>query len=104
MLGLVVFSGMVLLDLPLLGRGRAPSITLLQRHIPSCVWMGFAIKMPLLPLKAWLMPRHGQRNPANWEVHVLSPPWVRAARLSLLMGCVSVACGRLIAYYYAFEF
>lgn len=66
MLGLtVVFSGMVLLDLPLLGRGRAPFITLLQRHIPSRVC---------------------------------------AATLSLLMGCVSLACGRLIAYYYAFEF
>lgn len=131
LLGLtVVFGGMVLLDLRLLGMGRALSITLLQRHILPCVWVGFAIAavsgiwlilfeatklmadpafvikmilLPLVALNAWLMHRYGQRNLASWDIHVLSPPWVRvSAALSLLMWCGILACGRLIAYYYAF--
>lgn len=133
LLGLtVVFGGMVLLDLRLLGMGRALSITLLQRHILPCVWVGFVIAafsgtwlilfeanklfgdpafiikmilLPLVALNAWLMHRYAQRNLAEWDVQVMSPPWVRvSAALSLLMWSVILACGRLIAYYYAFEF
>jgi hypothetical protein len=133
LLGLtVVFGGMVLLDLRLLGMGRVLPISLLQRHILPCVWLGFAvaaasgiwlilyeatklmtdpafvIKMILLPLvalNAWFMHHYAQRELASWDVHAVSPPWVRlSAVLSLLMWCVILACGRLIAYYYALEF
>jgi hypothetical protein len=116
LLGLtVVFGGMVLLDLRLLGMWVGFGIAAL-----SGTWLilyeatklmtdpAFVIKMLLLPvvaLNAWLMHHYGQRNLASWDTHVLSPPWVRvSAALSLLLWAVILACGRLIAYYYAYEF
>ncbi len=125
----VVLGGMVLLDLRLLGMGRVLSIKLLQRHILPCVWAGFTvaaasslwlvlyeatrlmtnpafvIKMILLPvvaLNAWLMHRYLQRDLARRDIHVMASLRVRmSAVLSLLLWCVILACGRLIAYYYA---
>lgn len=133
LLGLtVVFGGMVLLDLRLLGVHRALAVTALQRHILPCVWLGFAvaacsgtwlilfeasklfgdpafvIKMILLVLVAAnvaFMHYYAQRNLAHWDIDILPPLSARiSAALSLLMWAGILACGRLIAYYYDFEF
>lgn len=131
LLGLTtVFGGMVLLDLRLLGvRRNAISVSVLQRHVLPCVWTGFAIatfsglwlisfqatqlvndeafriKMLLLPLaglNAAFMHYVGQRTLPSWDIGQWSPPAVRvSAALSLLLWAGILACGRLIAYFYA---
>jgi len=133
LLGLtVVFGGMVLLDLRLLGLRRALSVSLLQRHILPCVWTGFAvaaisglwlicfearqlvndpaflIKMLLLPLaglNAAFMHHVAQGTLPSWDTQRMPPPLVRcSAALSLALWIGILACGRLIAYYYAPDF
>lgn len=131
LLGLtVVFGGMVLLDLRLLGlRRQSVSVTVLQRHVLSCVWTGFAIaalsgawlicfeavqllgdgafrlKMLLLALaglNAAFMHYIGQRSLPGWDLQQMPPPLVRvSAALSLALWIGILACGRLIAYFYA---
>jgi len=131
LLGLTtVFGGMVALDLRLLGmRRNTLSVSVLQRHILPLVWIGFAIatlsglwlisfqatqlvndeafviKMLLLPLaglNAAFMHYIGQRGLPSWDIGQWSPPVVRiSAVLSLLLWSGILACGRLIAYFYA---
>jgi hypothetical protein len=133
LLGLtVVFGGMVLVDLRLLGLRREISVSILERYILPFVWAGFAItafsggwlilyeatklfgdtafviKMILLPLaglNALIMHVFLMRERERWDVRVLPPLTVRiSALLSLLLWAGILACGRLIAYYYAFGF
>ncbi|MGE0115620.1 MAG: hypothetical protein AB7T07_12160 [Steroidobacteraceae bacterium] len=124
----VVFGGMVLLDLRLLGLRRDISAVALERYVLPYVWIGFAIaafsggwlivyeagklvddsafllKMLLLPLaglNALFMHRIAARGRAAWDVHAMPPLLVRlSAAISLLLWSVILACGRLIAYYY----
>ncbi len=128
----VLFGGMVALDVRLMGFGRRWSVIMLERYILRFVWSGFAIaafsggwlflyeavklagdgpfliKMTLIPLaglNALFMHFVAMRNVEQWDTGVL-PPWpVRiSAGLSLVIWWGVLACGRLIAYYYPYNF
>ncbi len=128
----LVFGGMAILDIRLLGLGRKFSVIALERHILRFVWTGFAIaafsggwlflyeaaklvddgpfliKMALIPiagLNALFMHFVALRNVEKWDTDAPSPVMVRlSAGLSLAIWWVVLACGRLIAYYYPYNF
>lgn len=129
----VVVGGMVILDLRLIGIGRSRSAIALQRMILPHVFGGFAIafvggfwlfiyqanklahdqafliKMlvlfPLVGLNALFMHFVAQKNMAAWDKDVMPPPLVRiSALISLVVWLCILAAGRLIAYYYPYEF
>jgi hypothetical protein len=128
----IVFGGMVILDMRLLGLGRQFSVITLERHILRFVWAGFGlalfsggwlflyeavklagdgpflIKMALIPLaglNALFMHFVAMRDVERWDTGAM-PPWpVRiSAGVSLAIWWVVLACGRLIAYYYPYNF
>lgn len=124
----LVFGGMVLVDLRLLGFRREISVILLERYVLPFVWAGFAlaafsgawlfvfeartlagdgpflIKMALIAfagLNALFMHRVARRDRAIWDVGAIPPVAVRAsAAISIAIWFSVLACGRLIAYYY----
>ena len=128
----VVFGGMVILDMRLLGIGRSFSVLTLERHILRFVWCGFAlallsggwlflyeavkladdppflIKMTLIPLaglNALFMHFVAMGKIDEWDTGVAPPLRVRvSAAISLGIWWVVLACGRLIAYYYPYNF
>jgi hypothetical protein len=128
----VVFGGMVILDVRLLGVGRSWSVKALERYVLRFVWAGFAIalfsggwlflyeavklagdppfliKMALIPLaglNALFMHFVAMRNIEAWDANTPPPPLVRvSAGLSLAIWWVVLACGRMIAYYYPYTF
>ena len=128
----VVFGGMVILDVRLLGAGRSWSVIALERYILRFVWAGFAlaalsggwlflyeavklagdgpflIKMALIPLaglNALFMHYVAMRDVEKWDTGAMPPVKVRvSAGLSLAIWWTVLACGRLIAYYYPYEF
>ena len=128
----VVFGGMVIVDVRLLGIGRSYSVLKLERYVLRFVWAGFGlallsgswlflyeavklsgdgpflIKMALIPLaglNALYMHFVAMRDVERWDTGVM-PPWpVRvSAGLSLAIWWTVLACGRLIAYYYPYNF
>jgi len=124
------FGGILLLDLRLLGFHRVVSVNMLMRHvIPSLFWLflgvvasgallfmfmpleysgnpPFLLKLALIPvggLNAFFMHMVLMRNQFVWDVHNPVPPGVKLSALfSLVIWCSTLACGRLIAYYYGF--
>ena len=128
----VVFGGMVILDARLLGAGQSWSVIALERYILRFVWAGFAlaafsggwlflyeavklagdgpflIKMALIPLaglNALFMHYVAMRDVETWDTGAMPPLKVRvSAGLSLAIWWTVLACGRLIAYYYPYEF
>jgi len=128
----IVFGGMVILDVRLLGAGRSWSVIALERYVLRFVWAGFAIaafsggwlflyeavklagdgpfliKMALIPLaglNALFMHYVAMRDVEAWDTNAMPPLKVRfSAGLSLAIWWVVLACGRLIAYYYPYEF
>lgn len=127
----VVFGGMFLVDLRLMGLRRDHSVMLMERYILPYVWGGFAvaaisggwlflyeatvlakdppflIKMVLIPLaglNALFMHRVAQRGRESWDRFNAPPPLVRiSAFVSLALWAVVLACGRLIAYFYPLD-
>jgi hypothetical protein len=122
------FGGIAMLDLRLLGVNRSVSSVLLMKHILPCLWwlfFGVVISGSLLFL---FMPLEYSGNPAFqlklllilagganalfmhvvllrsqfvWDSHNAVPAGVKlAALLSLAIWIGTLACGRLIAYYY----
>ena len=128
----VVFGGMVILDVRLLGAGRSWSVVSLERYVLRFVWAGFAlaafsggwlflyeaaklagdgpflIKMTLIPLaglNALFMHYVAMKDVGKWDTGVMPPLKARiSAGLSLGIWWTVLACGRLIAYYYPYEF
>lgn len=124
------FGGILLLDLRLLGFHRVVAISTLMRHVvPSLFWLflgvvasgallfmfmpleysgnpPFLLKLVLIPaggLNALFMHMVLMRNQYVWDVHNPVPAGVKlSALLSLAIWCATLACGRLIAYYYGF--
>lgn len=122
------FGGIALLDLRLLGFHRAVSCSLLMRHILPCLWWLFAgvvisglilfmfmpleyptnpafltklVLIPLGGLNALFMHAVLFRNQFRWDTLNRVPLSVRfSALLSLAIWIGTLACGRLIAYYY----
>lgn len=122
------FGGIALLDLRLLGLHRAISTRMLMQHILPCLWWLFAgvvlsgallfLFMPLeysgnpaFQLKLGLIALGGLnalvmhlvllRSQIMWDSHSPVPAGVKLAALtSLAIWIGTLACGRLIAYYY----
>jgi hypothetical protein len=122
------FGGIAMLDLRLLGVHRRISSVTLMQHILPCLWWLFGgvlvsgsllfLFMPLeysgnpsFQLKLLLIAAGGVnatfmhvvllRNQFAWDTHNTVPLSVRiAALLSLAIWIGTLACGRLIAYYY----
>lgn len=122
------FGGVLMLDLRLLGFHRAVSVSALQRHVIPCLfWLflgvvasggllfmfmpleysgnpSFLLKMGLIPaggLNALFMHLVLMRNEYVWDAHNPVPFGVKvSAFVSLLIWGGTLACGRLIAYYY----
>ena len=122
------FGGIALLDLRLLGVNRRVSSVLLMNHVLPCLWwlfFGVVVSGSLLFL---FMPLEYSGNPAFqlklglialgglnalfmhlvllrdqyvWDSHNVAPSGVKfAALVSLVIWIGTLACGRLIAYYY----
>jgi hypothetical protein len=129
----VVFGGMVMLDLRLLGLRRTWSAKQIQKWILPYVFGGFTVAflsgfylfiyqanrlahdeaflvkmlllLPLAGLNALFMHFVAQRNIEVWDKDVMPPLLVRAsAFLSLVLWVSILAAGRLIAYYYPYGF
>jgi hypothetical protein len=127
----VVFGGMVMLDLRLLGLRRSWSAIQIQKWILPYVFGGFVIAflsgfylfiyqanklahdeaflikllllLPLAGLNALFMHFVAQKNMQAWDRDVMPPLIVRAsALLSLVLWISILAAGRLIAYYYPY--
>jgi hypothetical protein len=122
------FGGIAMLDLRLLGIHRAVSVSTLMQHVLPCLWWLFGgvvlsgsllfLFMPLeysgnpaFQLKLLLIPLGGlnalfmhvvlMRNQFVWDSHNVVPFGVKfAALVSLAIWIGTLACGRLIAYYY----
>ncbi|MEY4642045.1 MAG: hypothetical protein RLZZ227_2039 [Pseudomonadota bacterium] len=122
------FGGVAMLDLRLLGCNKRISSLTLMQHILPCLWWLFSgvvvsglllfLFMPLeysgnpaFQLKLGLIAAGGLnavvmhvvllRNQFAWDAHSPVPLSVRvAALLSLAVWIATLACGRLIAYYY----
>jgi hypothetical protein len=122
------FGGIALLDLRLLGLNRRVSSVMLMNHILPVLWWLFSgvvisgsllfMFMPLeysgnpaFQLKLGLIALGGinalfmhlvlLRNQFVWDSHHGAPASVKlAALLSLAIWIGTLACGRLIAYYY----
>jgi len=129
----IVFGGMVMLDLRLMGLRRNWSAIRIQKWILPYVFGGFAIAflsgfylfiyqanklanddaflvkmlllLPLAGLNALFMHVVAQKNMEQWDRDVAPPFMVRAsAFLSLCLWLSILAAGRLIAYYYPYDF
>ena len=128
----LVFGGMTILDVRLMGLGRRFSVIALERYVLRFVWAGFGlaalsggwlflyeavklagdgpflIKMVLIPiagLNALFMHFVAMRDVQAWDTNATPPLLVRlSAGLSLAIWWVVLACGRLIAYYYPYPF
>ncbi len=126
------FGGVALLDLRLLGFQRRLSVQTLFDHVLPCLWWLFlgvlvsgALLFLFMPLeyagnpafltKLLLIPAGGLnalfmhvtllRRRAGWDSHAPVPFAVRlSALLSLAIWIGTLACGRLIAYYYGVDF
>jgi hypothetical protein len=127
----VVFGGMVMLDLRLLGLRKSWSAIQIQKWILPYVLGGFVIAflsgfylfiyqanklahdeaflvkmlllLPLAGLNALFMHFVAQKNMQAWDRDVLPPLIVRASALVSLVLWISIlAAGRLIAYYYPY--
>ncbi len=122
------FGGLVMLDLRLLGVHRAISSVMLMKHILPCLWWlflgvvlsggllfmfmpleysgnpAFQIKLVLIllgGLNALFMHVVLLRSQFLWDSHNGVPFGVKlAALVSLAIWIGTLACGRLIAYYY----
>ena len=122
------FGGIAMLDLRLLGFHRAISCGLLAKHILPCLWWLFAGVVVSGSLLFMFMPLEYSANPAfltkllliplgglnalfmhavlfrsqfRWDTLSKVPGGVRfSALLSLAIWIGTLACGRLIAYYY----
>jgi hypothetical protein len=122
------FGGIAMLDLRLLGFHRAVSSRTLMQHILPCLWWlfvgvvisgsllfmfmpleysgnpAFHVKLVLIALgglNALFMHLVLLRNQFMWDAHNGVPLGVRlAALVSLAIWIGTLACGRLIAYYY----
>jgi hypothetical protein len=122
------FGGILMLDLRLLGIHRAVSLGTLQRHLMPCLWWlflgvllsggllflfmpleysgnpAFLLKLSLIPLgglNALFMQVVLMRDQYIWDSHNHVPLGVKlSALLSLAIWGGTLACGRLIAYYY----
>jgi len=122
------FGGVLMLDLRLLGFHRAVSISALLRHVIPCLfWLflgvvasggllfmfmpleysgnpSFLLKLALIAaggLNALFMHLVLMRNQYVWDVHNPVPFGVKfSAFVSILIWGATLACGRLIAYYY----
>lgn len=122
------FGGIAMLDLRLLGFHRAVSVRTLMQHILPCLWWlffgvlasgsllfmfmpleyagnpAFHVKLILIALgglNALFMHVVLLRNQFMWDTHNGVPFGVKlAALVSLAVWIGTLACGRLIAYYY----
>jgi hypothetical protein len=122
------FGGIAMLDLRLLGIHRAVSVRTLMQHVLPCLWWlfggvvlsgallflfmpleysgnpAFQLKLVLIPLgglNALFMHLVLMRNHFVWDSHSAVPFGVKlAALVSLAIWIGTLACGRLIAYYY----
>ena len=122
------FGGIALLDLRLLGLHRTLSVHSLMQYVLPCLWLLFGGVVLSGALLFLFMPLEYPGNPAfqlklvlialgglnalfmhavllrerhAWDSNVATPPAVRlAAVLSLAIWIGTLACGRLIAYYY----
>lgn len=122
------FGGIALLDLRLLGVHRAVSVRTLMQHVLPCLWWlfigvlisgsilfmfmpleysgnpSFHVKLVLIALggiNALFMHLVLLRNQFMWDTHNGVPIGVKlAALVSLAIWIGTLACGRLIAYYY----
>jgi hypothetical protein len=122
------FGGIVMLDLRLLGIHRTVSSVMLMKHILPCLWWlffgvvlsgsllfmfmpleysgnpAFQLKLVLIALgglNALFMHMVLLRSQFVWDTHNGVPGGVKlAALLSLVIWIGTLACGRLIAYYY----
>ncbi|HEY0960777.1 MAG TPA: hypothetical protein VGE69_00280 [Pseudomonadales bacterium] len=122
------FGGIAMLDLRLLGVHRAISARTLMQHILPCLWWLFAgvilsgallfmfmpleyafnpafrLKLVLIALggiNALVMHLVLLRSQVMWDSHSPVPGGVKLAALaSLAIWIGTLACGRLIAYYY----
>ena len=122
------FGGIAMLDLRLLGFNRRVSSVTLMNHILPCLWWLFSGVVISGGLLFMFMPLEYSGNPAFqlklglialgglnalfmhvvllrdqyvWDSHNGVPSGVKlAALMSLLIWIGTLACGRLIAYYY----
>jgi hypothetical protein len=122
------FGGIAMVDLRLLGVHRAISARVLMQHILPCLWWLFAgvvisgallfmfmpleyafnpafrLKLVLIALgglNALIMHLVLLRSRVLWDSHSPAPGGVKlAALVSLAVWIGTLACGRLIAYYY----
>lgn len=126
------FGGIAALDLRLLGVHRRVSVMTLMRHLIPLLWwlfIGVVLSGALLFL---FMPLEYSQNPVfltklvmillgginalfmhiallrdqhHWDSHIDPPSGVKfSAMVSLLIWMVTLACGRLIAYFYGVDF
>lgn len=126
------FGGLAALDLRLLGvHSRVPVSTLMQHLLPCLWWLfigvvvsgcllflfmpleysgnpAFLTKLVLIPLgglNALWMHAVLLRNQHHWDSHASVPGGVKlSALLSLAIWIATLACGRLIAYFYGVSF
>lgn len=122
------FGGIAMLDLRLLGFHRSISTGLLMKHIMPCLWWLFIGVVVSGSILFMFMPLEYSGNPAfrtklilillgglnalfmhvvlfrnqfRWDTSNMVPLGVRiSALLSLAIWIGTLACGRLIAYYY----
>lgn len=123
----LIFGGIFLLDLRLLGVGRSLAVTALAGHVLPWVWLGFLLNMAsgvllfssdalslaanisfqlkmllliIAGITAVIFMRSTYRTAANWNAGTPTPPAAKiAALLSLVSWLGVITLGRLIAYW-----